>query len=38
MKKHIGIFAALLVCMMLAVTAFAAETVVYVNDGGTGDG
>ena len=38
MKKYIGIFAAMLLCALLALSAFAAETVVYVNDGGTGDG
>ena len=38
MKKYLGIFAAMLLCALLAVSAFAAETVVYVNDGGTGDG
>lgn len=38
MKKYIGILSAMLLCALLALSAFAAETVVYVNDGGSGDG
>ena len=38
MKKYIGILIAGMLCVMMMLAASAADTVVYVNDGGTGDG
>ena len=38
MKKYIGIFCGYAALRTAGTLRFAAETVVYVNDGGTGDG
>lgn len=38
MKKYIGILIAAVVCFMVALAVQAEDAVVYVNDGGTGDG
>ncbi len=38
MKKYIGILIAAVVCFMMALAVQAEDAVVYVNDGGTGDG
>lgn len=38
MKKYIGILIAGMLCVMMMLAASAADTVVYVNDGGAGDG
>ena len=38
MKKFFAWLGALVLCLLMVIGAAAAETVVYVNDGGTGDG
>ena len=38
MKKYFGLMSALLLCLLLAICASAADATVYLNDGGTGDG
>ena len=38
MKKYVAWLAVLILCLFTVIGAAAAETVVYVNDGGTGDG
>ena len=38
MKKYFGLIAMLVVCLLAVMSVSAADTTVYLNDGGTGDG